>query len=63
MQGRVTGKIVTLCFWQRTTEFKELPVKPGKAVSWLLGSLQGLRFPQLEECWGPPLTYLSIKTS
>lgn len=31
-------------------------MKLGKAISWLLGSLQQGLFPQLEECWNAPLT-------
>jgi hypothetical protein len=33
-----------------------MPVKLGKAISWLLGSLQQGLFPQLEECWQTSLT-------
>jgi hypothetical protein len=33
-----------------------MPVKLGKAISWLLGSLQRGLFPLLEECWNSPLT-------
>jgi hypothetical protein len=31
-------------------------VKLGKAVSWLVGTLQLALFPRLEECWKTPLT-------
>ena len=31
-------------------------MKLSKAISWLLGSLQQVLFPQLEECWKAPLT-------
>jgi hypothetical protein len=31
-------------------------MKLGKAISWLMGSLQRSLFPQLEECWKIPLT-------
>ena len=31
-------------------------MKLGRAISWLLGSLQQDLFPQLEECWKSPLT-------
>jgi hypothetical protein len=31
-------------------------MKLGKAISWLMGSLQRSLFPNLEECWKTPLT-------
>jgi IS5 family transposase len=35
---------------------QELPVKLGKAISWLRRRLQAELFPRLEECWETPLT-------
>jgi len=35
---------------------QELPVKLGKAISWLRRRLQADLFPRLEECWETPLT-------
>jgi len=35
---------------------QEMPVKLGKAISWLKRTLQDNLFPRLEECWNSPLT-------
>jgi hypothetical protein len=47
---------VIFCVLQKGAFPKEMPVKLGQAISWLLGSLQQGLFPKLEECWKTPLT-------
>jgi hypothetical protein len=54
-KGRVTGRAVIVSV-RRKALSQEMPVKLGKAISWLRGRLQCDLFPRLEECWDTPLT-------
>lgn len=42
---------------QKNTLSQEMSLRLRKAISWLMGNLQGLLFPHLEECWVAPMTH------